>query len=81
VQLISSLLIVDSYEIQGRAIHFSPLSNSPEYPMIYGESAARANITYLIDARYVRKIYELYMKNLSNKSDAKKHLSFGIGQT
>jgi len=45
-------------KLQGRAINFSPLSNSPEYPMVYGESA-KAKRANLGTARYVRKIYEL----------------------
>jgi len=40
-------------KLQGRAINFSPLLNSPDYPMIYAESAARANISNITDARYV----------------------------
>ncbi|KAH1109408.1 hypothetical protein AAZX31_04G021400 [Glycine max] len=36
--------------VKGRAINFSPLSNSAEYPMIYGESAKAAS-TSLAEAR------------------------------
>ncbi|XP_020236057.1 CO(2)-response secreted protease [Cajanus cajan] len=46
----SDVVLGDNTIIKGRAINFSPLSNSPKYPIIYGESA-KANSTNIADAR------------------------------
>ncbi|RDX76568.1 CO(2)-response secreted protease, partial [Mucuna pruriens] len=46
----SNLVLGGNKVIKGRAINFSPLSNSAEYPMIYGESG-KANSTTLNEAR------------------------------
>ncbi|RZC14639.1 CO(2)-response secreted protease isoform C [Glycine soja] len=42
----SNVVLGTNHVVKGRAINFSPLSNSPEYPMVYGESAKakRANL-------------------------------------
>ncbi|KAG5018202.1 hypothetical protein JHK87_014057 [Glycine soja] len=47
----SDVVLGNNQVVKGRAINFSPLLNSPDYPMIYAESAARANISNITDAR------------------------------
>ncbi|XP_020236037.1 CO(2)-response secreted protease [Cajanus cajan] len=46
----SSIVLGSNKTFQGRAINFSPLSNSPQYPLIYAEAAKADNID-LIEAR------------------------------
>ncbi|CAJ1973193.1 unnamed protein product [Sphenostylis stenocarpa] len=46
----SNLVLGDNKVIKGEALNFSPLSNSPKYPLIYGESA-KAKDARLADAR------------------------------
>ncbi|XP_020229137.1 CO(2)-response secreted protease [Cajanus cajan] len=46
----SSVVLGNNSTIKGKAINFSPLSNSPKYPLIYAE-AAKANSATLIEAR------------------------------
>ncbi|KHN09070.1 CO(2)-response secreted protease-like [Glycine soja] len=47
---LSNIVLGDNKIIKGKAINLSPLSNSPKYPLIYGESA-KANSTSLAEAR------------------------------
>nr|KYP46309.1 Subtilisin-like protease [Cajanus cajan] len=46
----SNLVLGHNKLIKGEALNFSPLSNSPKYPLIYGESA-KAKDAKLTDAR------------------------------
>ncbi|XP_027354812.1 CO(2)-response secreted protease-like [Abrus precatorius] len=46
----SNVVLGGNKVITGRAINFSPLSHSPEYPLIYGESA-KTSSTDLAEAR------------------------------
>lgn len=43
-------------KFQGEGLNFSPLSNLPKYPLVYGESA-KAKKARSDDARYAHKLF------------------------